>query len=507
MSLSVSFIVRFYGLLLGLYPRDFRARFAEEMCAVFERAVAEAAKRGNGSVVAVCLRELRDWPPTVLREHWSSLKRGKEATMNKALETNSLLGSSFAILANENEPGAWKDALLAALPHLMVALVSLSGLLGAALPKVTLPSGAYVFVSDIAAAVLILVTLILAWRQRWPRWSASLYGYGLAVAVLIGMSVTQVWDRTPGRLWAGAFLYIISPPALAWLLYRTFQQDRLRGLLALLPAIMVLWYPVLEFVQPAARAFVSVGAWLLMALTAATIIRRGNVRQSMWMMLATNVLIGACITYARTYLNSLPPEHAEVPTLERMVNRFSPPLLAASAVVIGLWLVWALWQIGERGGPTGRWGNRLALAGLLLNLAGILGAAWWYTSPYDAPAFRTSHATGSLVFKGTTYIGFILYILGVLLLGLATWRSKAVPKVSLSLLLIIPAALPLMIALPMLFDFRAIPTDMPMGLAQLDRVPRGGVYVVSLAWLLLGGWLLTRLGGTNIHRNTTAAVG
>jgi hypothetical protein len=31
MSPSVSFIVRFYGLLLGLYPRDFRARFAEEM--------------------------------------------------------------------------------------------------------------------------------------------------------------------------------------------------------------------------------------------------------------------------------------------------------------------------------------------------------------------------------------------------------------------------------------------------------------------------------------------
>ncbi len=504
MSRSVSFIVPFYGLLLGLYPRDFRAWFAEEMCAVFEQALAEAAKQGNGPVVAICLRELRDWPPTVLREHWSSFKRGKGATMNKGVDTISLLGSPSAILANENEPGAWKDALLAALPHLMVALMSMSGLLGATLPQVRMSSGAYLFVTDIAAAVLILVALILAWRQGWPRWSASLYGYGLAVAVLIGMSVTQV---LPGRLWAGAFLYIISPLALAWLLYRTFQQDRLKGLLALLPVVMVLWYPVLEFVQPAVRAFVSVGAWLLMALMAATIIRWGNVRLSIWMMLAINLLIGACMTYARTYLNSLAPEHAQVPTLERMVNRFSPPLLAVSAVVIGLWLVWALWQIGERGGPTGRWGNRLALTGLLLNLAGILGAAWWYTSPYDAPAFRASHATGSLVFKGTTYIGFILYTLGVLLLGVAAWRSKAVPQGSLILLLIIPAALPLMIALPMLFDFRAIPTDMPMGLAQLDRVPRGGVYVVGLTWLLLGAWLLTRLGGTNIHRNTTAAAG
>jgi hypothetical protein len=424
--------------------------------------------------------------------------------MNQAIETNSLLGSSSAILANENEPGSWKDALLAALPHLMVALMSLSGLLGEALPKVWMASGAYVFATDIIAAVLILVALILAWRQRWPRWSASLYGYGLAVAVVIGLNVLQV---LPGRLWAGAFLYILSPLALAWLLYRTFQQDSLKGLLALLPVVMVLWSPVLEFVQPTARALVSVGAWLLMALMAATIIRRGNVRLSVWMLLVINLLIGACITYARTYLNSLPPEHAEVPTLERIVNRFSPPLLAVSALVIGLWLVWALWQIGQSGGRTGRLGHRLALAGLLLNLLGISGAAWWYTSPYDALAFRTIHATGSLMLKGTTYIGFSLYVLGVLLLAVATWRRLAVPKVPFILLLILPAALPLIIAFPLLFDFRAIPTDMPLGLAQLNRVPRGGVYAVDLAWLLLGGWLLTRLGRTNIHRNTTAAAG
>jgi hypothetical protein len=222
------------------------------------------------------------------------------------------------------------------------------------------------------------------------------------------------------------------------------------------------------------------------------------------MMLATNLLIGACTTYARTYLNSLPPEHAEAPTLERMVNRFSPPLLAVSALVIGLWLVWALWQIGKCGGQTGRWGHRLALAGLLLNLIGILGAAWWYTSPYDLLAYGDIHQTGSLMFKGIAAIGVSLYILGVLLLGVATWRSKAMTKVPLILLLIIPAALPPMMAFPMLFDFRAIPTDMPLGLAWLNHIPRGGVYTLSLGWLLLGGWLVTRLSRTKVHPNTTA---
>jgi hypothetical protein len=167
-------------------------------------------------------------------------------------------------------------------------------------------------------------------------------------------------------------------------------------------------------------------------------------------------------------------------------------------------LVWALWQIGKRGGQTGRWGHRLALAGLLLNLIGILGAAWWYTSPYDRLAYGDIHRIGSLMLKGTTYIGFILYVLGVLLLAVATWRSKAVPQVSLILLLIIPAALPLIMAFPMLFDFSAIPTDMPLGLALLNHIPRGGVYAVGLAWLLLGGWLVTRLGRTKARPDTTA---
>ena len=77
-----------YAGLLRLYPRSFRAEFEGEMSAVFEQALVEAAKCGCGSVVVTCLRELRDWPPGALREHWFSFKRWKEATMNKAIETN-----------------------------------------------------------------------------------------------------------------------------------------------------------------------------------------------------------------------------------------------------------------------------------------------------------------------------------------------------------------------------------------------------------------------------------
>ena len=63
--------------MMHLYPRIFRTEFKEEMTAVFAQAVVEAAKRGWLSVTAVFLRELRDLPPNIAREHWRSLTKGE----------------------------------------------------------------------------------------------------------------------------------------------------------------------------------------------------------------------------------------------------------------------------------------------------------------------------------------------------------------------------------------------------------------------------------------------
>jgi len=58
----VSVVARVYALLLRLYPRRFRAEFAEEMQAVFAEAMAEATERGVAAFIAVCLGEMRDMP-------------------------------------------------------------------------------------------------------------------------------------------------------------------------------------------------------------------------------------------------------------------------------------------------------------------------------------------------------------------------------------------------------------------------------------------------------------
>ncbi|NDJ60922.1 MAG: hypothetical protein GYB67_07335 [Chloroflexi bacterium] len=62
-------MIRLYGLLLRLYPPGFRQTFAAEMLDVFTEALAAASQRGRGAVVALWLRELRDFPLSLLRAH------------------------------------------------------------------------------------------------------------------------------------------------------------------------------------------------------------------------------------------------------------------------------------------------------------------------------------------------------------------------------------------------------------------------------------------------------
>jgi len=87
MSGYVSWIVRLYAGLLRLYPDEFRAEFEEEMLTVFGDAVRDAAACSGQSLVGFCLRELSEWPGSVLTEHWfNALCRDKETTMRKACQ-------------------------------------------------------------------------------------------------------------------------------------------------------------------------------------------------------------------------------------------------------------------------------------------------------------------------------------------------------------------------------------------------------------------------------------
>ncbi len=55
MNMAVRLMVRLYSRLLRFYPYGFRAKFGEEMTAVFIQVIREATERGWLSLTAVAL--------------------------------------------------------------------------------------------------------------------------------------------------------------------------------------------------------------------------------------------------------------------------------------------------------------------------------------------------------------------------------------------------------------------------------------------------------------------
>ena len=61
---------RAYGWMLRCYPQDFRMVFEEEMRGVFAQAAGEAVGRGVLALLGRFIREVRDWPGSLLAAHW-----------------------------------------------------------------------------------------------------------------------------------------------------------------------------------------------------------------------------------------------------------------------------------------------------------------------------------------------------------------------------------------------------------------------------------------------------
>jgi hypothetical protein len=460
-SLIARLAIRLYGLVLRGYPLRFRAEFAEEMQAVFSEAINEAARRGRVSLATVFLREVWDLPGNALREHWS---QKEEPTMSTAMNFD----NSTAAPMFDHQPGAWKDAALAGLPHLLVVVLAL-------LPLGTVKNGSTVYpVWFFVLPGFMVAALALAWRRGWPRWAASWYVYVAMIALLLPQVA----------------LFAVPLIIAGWLYWIT-GRDRIKGLLTATPLMLLFWSPVLEFVEPTIHNSILLGMVLLAAAMAIAIVRLNNVRIGLWLALDASLLTGLLAAYARTYWHNLPPEYSEPPTLAALAGLFAPQLLVGSALVIGPLLFWGLGKIGKRSGRAGMLGYRLALGGLVLNLFGNLG---YYLGYFWQ--IITNIGPGTLWFNIVVYLGLFLCLAGALWLGVAARRSNVpLDLASLALLVLIPSALPLMwmLLLPIWFGFRIVPAGLSFGLYNLADIYKYQIYAVGLVWLLLSSWLVTRL--------------
>lgn len=74
MSANLQPLYTCYKALVQLYPRPFRTEFGADMQADFADSLAEAADNGHLAILHICLREVRDWPASLMAQHWSDFK-------------------------------------------------------------------------------------------------------------------------------------------------------------------------------------------------------------------------------------------------------------------------------------------------------------------------------------------------------------------------------------------------------------------------------------------------
>ena len=189
MNTIIRFALWMVAVLVSVYPVGFRRQFEEEMRLVFADAIKEAATCGRTALIALSLRELRDWPRTVLSEYWVSVITWSAERVTRPATRNSHVRNTTDAEDIMQSARLWKidnarHAMVAALPPLLFGLGIAAATLvrgGAwyAVPpwQITLS-----LVTGFIAAGLIAAGALVAVARHVPDW-----GYTWMGATLIGM--------------------------------------------------------------------------------------------------------------------------------------------------------------------------------------------------------------------------------------------------------------------------------------------------------------------------------
>ena len=202
MNIFLNWIVRVYIQVLNLYPDRFKDEFAVEMHAVFRDSVMAAAAEGTLSLLLVCSREFIGMPLNILKEFWHEIQ-GTESSMQSAQF------SSW-------RPGSWADSVLAGLPHLLIAILfAITGAL-------VIVNTRLAALSRVIVVLLLLIgflaTIYYTWRNHWPIWSASWYGYVGLIVLLFAILPYQDWSGIGDQVFKG-ISFVLLLLSLATLLY------------------------------------------------------------------------------------------------------------------------------------------------------------------------------------------------------------------------------------------------------------------------------------------------
>jgi hypothetical protein len=494
-------LTKLYTTLLRLYPRKFRQEFAAEMRTVFFDALQAAHREGLWAVAQLCAREICSLPHALVREHWDAGGK-KEAGMDQKISAITGKEDAHPVL-RETPGGGWWETLLAMLPFLLVLLAD-------ALPKLLVETGLLTWeavgMQVVNTSIIILLAgsflagLILAWRQKWPAWSATWYPIfaGAPLALTSALLSLLLGERFNDALNQELVFYLLVPTFLAVLLYSVARSSPLHGLLATLPVLYLLWLPNMEFVPDWIEVVIKVPSVALICLAIAFALHRGDWRAGLYAILAMNLLVGALFSYAGIFHGGSLPFVAPGPNLVEVARSLIPQYLAMGSILIGPLFAWKMRQIGRSGGPAGRAGYHIALAGLLLIILAGLTSLMFKMGSSSGHTIAYYHVPQAAVI-----LGLGIYLLGLFFLyrDSPTTRTRSGWVMRL-LLALLPLAIPITFILP--FISWKWPMSDLYGVSLLWVLPHGVSLSIGMAWLVLSAWVITREG--TAAKPTTAVV-
>jgi hypothetical protein len=312
-----------YRCLLMLYPAGFRLEFGCEMQAVFGQALLEQASAGFSQVLAFCLRELLDFPGSLIQQVCLAARQ-EDSDMTT-------LGSGRT---DEMDPahlrGSWGAAFMAGLPHFIMGSFGLGNLLGL---SNLIQTAVYLCYGLFAA--LTLAVLVISWRRGWPVWSASWYLYGVWMLIVAASLVIKALPLYESWRYANFLIFLLVGICLLGYVFLC-SRSRLHGLLAVFFFFPFMGIAELEFVPDPIEGVATIGLGMLFALVAGGIVRRPGIRLGLGVVLSTNILAGIALAYISEYqATALPPELSSFasPTFTGFLGYLVPYVLITSGII------------------------------------------------------------------------------------------------------------------------------------------------------------------------------
>ena len=449
-----TWLLTLYKLMLWLYPRRFHAAFGAEMADVFAEKLAQA--EGKRALLAAFGRELRHWPGSLLREHWDAQQASFDLPVYKKLSQ--------------------RGAVVAILPYLLMALIfAASALFGAQTAVQNILFGAS------------LLFLLAAWWQRWPAWSASWLGFltFFVAYILLSqfISPTQSGITATEYFWRmmfGELLYVLPLFCIFYWLVGRWPQV---GAIVLLPPLGFSWLLNMEFVPENITTAIFVFTWLWLAMMVVLFGRKVPQRQHAWGLGVAALVIGLLSAYAGQFWVSFPGDFIPANggslsnVMESFLAAFVPTLLPLVAILL-LHTLRRKLLVGN-GRSTLRPYRLFFLS--MVGFIGLMLIAQRLFLPSDLAAFRSS---GGVVLTAVA----LLSLLGI---GWSAWQMGRAR----------PGWLLLLLALLFPFLFQAESIALLLGELPVFVLPnkyllyetvRLGGRTISLIWLVLAAWLLSR---------------